>query len=330
MRRSGLFISVSLLFVASAQAVDIYAVNNLGGNPAGSDGTLIRFDSASPAGWVTIGSLGQPTLGMGGLEFDGAGNLYCYASYVAAGGAPASGLYSVNQTTGATTLVGNSGQSLQDLTWNPTDNTMYGVNSSANVARLYRINLTSGATTLAGTFTGLPATNLEVGLACDSAGHFYVHDIASDRIFTGAGMAMTSSILLTRDTNFSQGMTIDWSRDNQGYHAAIGNNPGFFSHLYRFNTALTTWADAGTFGVADGTFPTVEAGDLAILPDAGGDCVGDVNSDGNVDLADLAVLLSNFGASGNATPEQGDLNDDQNVDLADLALLLANFGVACP
>jgi hypothetical protein len=329
MRSFVLSVSVSLLLAAGAQAVEIFAVNNLGGNPAGSDGTLIRFDSANPAGWTTVGSLGQPTLGMGGLEFDNAGNLYCYASYVAASGTPASGLYRVNTTTGATTLIGNSGQSLQDLAWNPSDNTMYGVNSVANVARLYRVNLTSGATTLAGTLSGMPPTNLEVGLACDSAGHFFVHDVASDKIFTGTGMAMTTSITLTRDTNFSQGMTIDWSRDNQGYHAAIGNNPGFYSHLYRFNTALTTWTDAGTFGVADGTFPTVEAGDLAILPDTGGDCVGDINADGHVDLADLAILLAHFGAGG-ATPADGDLNGDHSVDLADLAVLLANFGVDCP
>src|SRR5262245_32975002 len=191
MRRFVVSLSVSLLLVASAQAVEIFAVNNLGGSPAGSDGTLIRFDSADPAGWTTIGSLNQGTFGMGGLDFDGAGNLYCYASYVAASGAAASGLYSVNTTTGAATLIGNSGQSLQDLAWNPTDNSMYGVNSTANVATLYRVNLTNGATQAVGPFTGLPATNLEVGLACDSTGHFFVHDLASDRIFTGTGLAMT-------------------------------------------------------------------------------------------------------------------------------------------
>jgi Domain of unknown function (DUF4394) len=328
MRKIGASIFVSLLATAAANAAEIYAVNNLGGTPAGSDGTLIRFDSANPAAWVTIGSLGQPTLGMGGLDFDGAGNLYCYASYLTAGGT-ASGLYSVNTTTGAATLIGNSGQSLQDLAWNPADNMMYGINSVTNVARLYRVNLTNGTTALVGTITGLPATNLEVGLACDSAGNFYVHDIASDRIFKGTALAMTSSILLTRNTNFSQGMTIDWSRNDQGFHAAIGNTPAFFSHLYTFNTTLTAWTDLGTFGIPDGTFPTVEGGDLAIRPEQP-NCPGDVDSDGDVDLTDLSTLLTNFGTPSGAMRDDGDLDGDGDVDLSDLSQLLSNFGATCP
>jgi hypothetical protein len=55
---------------------------------------------------------------------------------------------------------------------------------------------------------------------------------------------------------------------------------------------------------------------------------GDINNDGVVDLSDLAVLLSNFGATG-ATFDDGDFNGDGVVDLADLALLLAAFGTNC-
>lgn len=265
MRVNVLCAASSLLLAAGANAAVIYGVNNLNAGAGGND-SLIRFDSSNPAGWTTVGSFNQPGLGFGGLDFSGSGSLYAYASYVAATGGAASGLYSVNPNTGAASLVGNSGQTLQDLAWNPVTNTMYGVNSLNNVTSLYSVNLTNGATALVGNFTGLPATTLEVGLACDSAGNFFVHDIASDRIFRGAGLALTASIALSRDTNFSQGMTIDWSRDNAGYHAAIGNNPALFSHLYTFDTGLSFWNDLGTFGVADGTFPTVEGGDLAILP----------------------------------------------------------------
>lgn len=59
-------------------------------------------------------------------------------------------------------------------------------------------------------------------------------------------------------------------------------------------------------------------------------CPGDVNGDGAVDLADLAILLSNFGVPGADEYGQGDLNDDEAVDLADLAFLLAHFGTPCP
>ncbi len=57
-------------------------------------------------------------------------------------------------------------------------------------------------------------------------------------------------------------------------------------------------------------------------------CAGDVNGDGVVNLADLGVLLANFGAVG-VPREQGDLDDDGDVDLADLGVLLAAFGAPC-
>lgn len=58
-------------------------------------------------------------------------------------------------------------------------------------------------------------------------------------------------------------------------------------------------------------------------------CTGDVDGDFDVDLTDLARLLSNFGTLAGATREMGDLDGDGDVDLTDLALLLANFGTTC-
>ena len=53
---------------------------------------------------------------------------------------------------------------------------------------------------------------------------------------------------------------------------------------------------------------------------------GDLDGDGDVDLSDLAQLLSNYGITGGATYQQGDLDGDGDVDLSDLAALLANYG----
>jgi len=58
--------------------------------------------------------------------------------------------------------------------------------------------------------------------------------------------------------------------------------------------------------------------------------VGDLDNDGNVGLADLAQLLSNYGATSDATFYDGDLDNDGDVDLADLATLLGVYGTACP
>lgn len=53
---------------------------------------------------------------------------------------------------------------------------------------------------------------------------------------------------------------------------------------------------------------------------------GDLNGDGQVDIADLAQLLSHFGTLNGATYADGDIDGDGDVDLSDLTLLLSNFG----
>jgi hypothetical protein len=59
-------------------------------------------------------------------------------------------------------------------------------------------------------------------------------------------------------------------------------------------------------------------------------CPGDVDSDNDVDLSDLATLLAHFGTPRGATRADGDLDSDGDVDLTDLAVLLASFGMTCP
>ncbi len=57
-------------------------------------------------------------------------------------------------------------------------------------------------------------------------------------------------------------------------------------------------------------------------------CDEDITGDGQIDLADLAVLLNNFGSNG--THADGDIDGDGDIDLSDLALLLNVFGSPCP
>jgi hypothetical protein len=58
-------------------------------------------------------------------------------------------------------------------------------------------------------------------------------------------------------------------------------------------------------------------------------CPGDLDGDGDVDLSDLATLLSNYGMTSGAQYEDGDLDGDGDVDLTDLAALLAVYGSTC-
>lgn len=105
----------------------------------------------------------------------------------------------------------------------------------------------------------------------------------------------------------------------------------------RVFVTVTSLADTEQFGNTDfvpsfytkeGT--TQEPGAAApvltvVLAEAG--LPGDLDGDGCVGLGDLSTLLTSFGATGGAAPEDGDLDGDQDVDLADLSVLLTNFGL---
>jgi hypothetical protein len=71
-----------------------------------------------------------------------------------------------------------------------------------------------------------------------------------------------------------------------------------------------------------------DAATLTVNPSA--NCPGDLDGDGDVDLADLAQLLGSYGMTGGAMAEDGDLDGDGDVDLADLAALLGVYGATCP
>ena len=104
----------------------------------------------------------------------------------------------------------------------------------------------------------------------------------------------------------------------------------------QLNVCCSWWGDAsgpdapGGSGTGDAITSNVGYIPFSVTDDACGfDCLaGDANNDGNIDLADLNLVLANFGGSVEIGTD-GDVNDDGVVDLADLNLVLANFGEAC-
>ena len=68
---------------------------------------------------------------------------------------------------------------------------------------------------------------------------------------------------------------------------------------------------------------------VKVFYNQGPPCPGDLDGSGDVALADLAILLANYGASDGASYSDGDLDGDGDVDLADLAALLALYGTTC-
>ncbi|MFU8828462.1 MAG: hypothetical protein ACNA8P_03405 [Phycisphaerales bacterium] len=96
--------------------------------------------------------------------------------------------------------------------------------------------------------------------------------------------------------------------------------PAFGSSPDINDDGLVVFAASVNDGVTDiGTAITV-----ALIADAP-DCPGDVTGDDQVNLADLNLVLANFGQ----TTDEGDTNGDGVVDLADLNTVLANFGTSC-
>jgi len=262
--------ALTALAGAASADVQIYATNNLAPTADGSD-TLIVFDASNPSGYTTIGTLGVSNIGFGGLDFDAEGNMFGYASFIKNTGGAAAGLYSINPDTGAATPIGSSVQSLQDIAYNPTNNTLYGINSRFQAeSKLYSIDMDTGAVAEVGTMSGLPATHHLGGFGIDSQGNFFVQDFVTDSILVGDGLNFSHLYDMGIDTNYSQGLTIDWSNGDTGYHGAVGQGvfPDYFSTINTFATDGSGYNAMGpNFGPNDmDGLPPVEPGDLAIRP----------------------------------------------------------------
>jgi len=254
--------------LANAQAV--FSTNLLTNNIDESD-DLIVFDPLNPAGFSVIGSTGVADIGFGGLDFDADGNLWGYATLFKPTGGSATRLYNFDTSTGTATPIGSSLQALQDLAYNPVDGKMYGINTrGGSETKLFEVNLATGVTTDLGVVTGLPSQHFINGLAIDSNGDFFVHDVVEDIIFKSTDSSSFSPLFdLPQDTNFGQGMTIDWSRDDTGYHGAVGFGvfPDFFSQVNVFAPDGSSYVLGPSFGPNDSDgLPPVQPGDLAIAP----------------------------------------------------------------
>jgi hypothetical protein len=330
--------SVALAF--GTDDVVIYATNHLGHYPNLGTDTLIRFNASNPEKYVTIGSLGVVNKGFGGLEFDSDGNLWAYATFNNFGGA-ASGLYSINLQTGAAAVQGTiSSQTLADLAWNPVDNTMYGVFSQGYMtARLYTVNLQTGAVVVVGQFTGLDQPNNLVGLAIDSVGSYYVFDNINNKIYKSDAL-LNLTLLYDGELHCkgcfeavgSQGLAINWSRDDLGYHGAIGQRtfPNYYNNVNTFllDGAAYIWGPNFGPNYPDG-LPLVQPGDLAIVPGTTKRPIpGDVTGDGVVNIDDLLEVINTWGLCTPSCPADVSPPPDGDglVNIDDLLFVINNWG----
>ncbi len=264
-----LLVAIGFATVSSAAfaAPTIWAPDNLADFNVGPGGDrVITFDAANPAtSDVVIGRTGFTGSLFSGMDFDCDGNLY---GYVQTG---AVGLYSINQSTGAATLIGSgglvSGDIITDIAFDHDSGTMYGIGQFSN-PNIYSINLSTGLATNLGTVstTGVLCT----GLAIDAAGNFYGQDLITDQefVWTGPVGAGTGLGFQGFDANFAQGTTTDRTGDDTFYHCAF-NSGAFLTELWTGTGPKTLVDVIGPFNFGTG-LPEYETSDGAIVPNCGG------------------------------------------------------------
>lgn len=140
-----------------------------------------------------------------------------------------------------------------------------------------------------------------------------------------------------------QGGTISWKDLDDRVAVTYENIPGYdFDDTVTFQIEMffegdihITWLDIDSENCivglsAGGGIPEdyLES-DMSAAEPCGYACFGDLNEDGERDLADLAELLGHYGDTG-VTYYDGDLDEDGDVDLADLAAMLGVYGEPCP
>lgn len=127
------------------------------------------------------------------------------------------------------------------------------------------------------------------------------------------------------DASFGQAVAIDGSDVVVGDPFGGGNGFAVTFELGSIDSDHDGTPDC-TDGCPDDANKTAPGACGCGTPEA----VGDLDGNGAVNLADLAVLLSNFGTPSGAAPSEGDIDNDGDIDLADLSVMLANFGSTCP
>jgi hypothetical protein len=114
--------------------------------------------------------------------------------------------------------------------------------------------------------------------------------------------------------------------------AAFADDPN--ANAVRWGTLYNFWffakAPPRAANASVGFFKTADD-ELVATSVPGERCVGDVDQDGDVDVQDLAFVLSEFGTNcGINGCQYADIDGDGDADLQDLSLLLSNFGRPCP
>ncbi len=257
------------VLATAAPAQQFFGVNTFANFNFGTGAdTLFTFDFADPSTYVPPGipirrPNGDGINGINGLDFGGdVDNPILYAGKIFG---PTSGeMFTIDPNTGIATSLGilpvGDFEGVNDLAWDPVTQDLYAITNNTLWANA---DDPANAVNL-GTFN-IPFGN--VGLAFDSRGNIHVHDVVFDIIYAGTGVTTTVSELhaLPFDSGSSQGLFIDWSRDDQGYHAGRSLDDGSAPN-YLFGSLASGGGYSFVSEFDDDPFLVAQVGDLTRRP----------------------------------------------------------------
>ncbi len=268
---------MAFALLPAAQAATVFALGNDGAS-------LLRFDSATPGTNSTVGVISGATVKLDGLDFRPAdGLLYGYQSAT-------SGIYRVNTTTGATTLVSTSTGPVTAATmgidFNPVpDRLRVATNDGDN----RRINIADGVAILDGTLA-YAAGDVNAGatprvadvaytnsdkLVATGTQLYYIDWVLNTLVTTSNPNAGVLNTVGALGVDTSQDVGFDIVTDAAGLNTAFASlNVGGVQGFYGINLvtgAATLIGSTGNTGPLIGiaVAPIPEPGSLALVLAAG-------------------------------------------------------------
>ena len=183
-----------------------------------------------------------------------------------------------------------------------------------------------GANDIDGGQTTLTSPTLDLSGASDPVISYW-------RWYSNDAGASPNEDLFVIDISDDGGST--WTNVETVGPAGVETSGGWYYHEFNVAGIVSLTANVQVRFIAsdEGSGSIVEAAidDFSVVDVgcSGSPCPGDLDGDGDRDLADLSGLLAHYGATG-VTPAEGDFDGDGDVDLSDLSGLLSVYGVPCP
>jgi len=160
-------------------------------------------------------------------------------------------------------------------------------------------------------------------------GTYFFGDYCSSRVWSFSYNALSGVTNFTERTGEVAGGLSGLSSFGEDAYGELYMCSLFNGRVYKIVPVDGPFTDCNENGIEDAAEildgSAQDANGNGVIDSCEPACDGDVNGSGSVDLADLNLVLANFGTA----TDEGDATGDGNVDLADLNLVLANFGSDC-